>query len=302
MTAQLRWGRGRGTRSVRAVALVLALGVARPAGAGAPDGMEAASATLAEAERRLAAGDPDGAIVRYEATLAQIPAEPGYAPFRAEVLLTIVEALEAGFARDGDLERLRRAKQLLDSYLGPLELLDEQGRAAAEERRILVINAITTVEEKVRAEEAARAAASRRERAAAARRRGRALTRSGAVLVGGGAVGLALMGAGFGLGRSSDARIADVKATKAAEGDDWDMPCVDDACRTARRDALAPLLARGNTGNALVIAGAALGGTLLTAGVVLLARGRKHRRDARQFELTPTADRTGVGLVLTGRF
>ena len=279
------------------------VGTATPAAAAAPASMEAASATLAEAERRLAAGDPDAAIVRYEAALAQIPAEPGYAPTRAEVLLTIVEALEAGFARDGDLERLRRAKRLLDRYLGPLELLDEQGRAAAEERRILVINAITTVEEKLRAEEAARAAVSRRERAATARRRARAFTVSGATLTALGGVGFALMGAGLGLGRSADARIAGLKEDRLAAGEDWSLPCTDDACRDERHAALDPLVARGNAGNALAIAGAVTGGSLLVSGVVLLSRARKKRRDARQIELVPTTTSgRGVGLILTGKF
>ncbi|MBK7823625.1 hypothetical protein [Nannocystis sp.] len=282
--------------------LALLLGVARPTAASPATDMDAASVTLAEAERRLADGDTDGAIARFEAALAQIPVDPGYAPARAEVLLTIVDAHEAGFARDGDLERLRRAKGLLDRYLGPLELLDEQGRAAAEERRVLVINAIITVEEKMRAEDAARAATARRERAARARRQSRAFTTSGAVLTGFGVAGVALMGAGLGLGRAADGGIAALKANKLAEGDDWSLPCLDDACRESRRGELDPLLARGNAGNALVIAGAVTGGTMLVTGAVLLALGRKKQREARQVELVPTASRTGFGLTLLGRF
>lgn len=284
-------------------AFTLFLVGSRPAMGESPTGMEAVSATLAEAEQRLAANDPDGAIALYESALARIPAEPGYAPTRAEVLLTIVEAHEAGFARDGDLERLRRAKRLLDRYLGPLELLDEQGRAAAEERRILVINAILTVEEKMRAEASARAVQVRRERAAAARRQARTLTLSGATLTGLGAAGFVLMGVGLGVGKAADASIDDLKEAKLALGDDWSLPCTDDACREARRAALDPLVARGDAGNALVIAGAVTGGALLAAGVTLLARARKKKRDARQFELVPatTAGR-GFGLVLTGSF
>lgn len=289
-------------RAGGATLVALLLGVARPAAASPATGMEAASVTLAEAERRLAAGDPDAAIARFEAALAQIPADPGYAPARAEVLLTIVAAHEAGFARDGDLGRLRRARGLLDRYLGPLELLDEQGRAAAEERRVLVINAIITVEEKMRAEDVARAATARRERAAVARRQSRAFTTSGAVLTGLGVVGVALMGTGLGLGRGADGKIADLKASKLAEGDDWSVPCLDEACRESRRGALDPLFARGNAGNQLVIAGAVIGGTTLATGVVLLALGRKKKREARQVELVPTASRTGLGLTLLGRF
>jgi len=288
-----------------ATVLVVTTGVARPVAAGPPvEDMTTASVTLAEAERRLAAGDPDGAIALYEGALEQIPPDPGYAPTRAQVLLTIVEAHEAAFARDGDLERLKRAKRLLDRYLGPLELLDEQGRAAAEERRVRLIDAITAVEEKLRAEQAARAAAERRERAASARRKGRAFSTSGAVLTSFGAAGLVLMSAGLGLGRATDGQIDALKANKLAQGDDWSLPCLDDACREARRGELDPLLARGNASNALVIAGAVTGGALLTTGVTLLVLGRKKTREAKALEITPApaVGPTSFGLVLRGRF
>jgi hypothetical protein len=288
-----------------ATVLALSIGLGRPVAASpvGPD-MDAASVTLAEAEKQLAAGDPDGAIALFEGALAQIPTEPGYAPARARVLLTIVEAHEAAFGRDGELERLRRAKRLLDHYLGPLELLDEQGRAAAEERRVRLIDAITAVEEKMRAEEAARSAAARRDRAAAARRKGRAFSRSGAVLTSFGGAGLVLLGVGLGLGRATDGKIADLKASKLAQGDDWGLPCIDDACREARRAELDPLFARGTASNVLVLVGALTGGTLLAGGVTLLVLGRKKTREARSLEITPVpaVGPTSFGLTLRGRF
>ena len=295
-----------GRQAARLIGLVLFAGLAGPSvarAAGSPsEDMEAASVTLTEAEQKLAAGDVDAAIARFEAALEQIPPDPGYAPTRAQVLLTIVDAHEVGFARDGDIERLRGAKRLLDRYLGPLELLDEQGRAAAEERRVRLIDVITAIEEKQRAEAAAREATARRERAAQARRAARTLSAAGAVLTGLGGAGLVVMATGLGVGRSTDGQIDQIKADALARGDDWSAPCVDDACREARREQLDPLLARGSASNVLVIAGAVTGAALVSTGAALLAIGRRKKNEARALEVTPTASRTGFGLVLQGRF
>lgn len=295
-----------GRQAARLFGLVLVLGLAAPSvarSAASPvEDMEAASVTLTEAQQKLGAGDVDGAITRFEAALEQIPLDPGYAPTRAQVLLTIVEAHETGFARDGDLERLRGAKRLLDRYLGPLELLDEQGRAAAEERRVRLIDVIAAIEEKQRAEAAAREATARRERAAQARRAARTLSAAGALLTGLGGAGLVVMATGLGVGRSTDGQIEQVKADALARGDDWSAPCIDDACREARREQLDPLLARGSASNVMVIAGAVTGAVLVSTGAALLAIGRRKRNEAKALELTPTASTTGFGLVLQGRF
>lgn len=286
----------------RVAALVAALAVAWPSAAARPPAqdMQTSSMAFADAEAKLAAGDPDGAIALFEAGLGQLPADPGYAPTRARVLLTIVEAHEAAFARDNDLERLQRAKRLLDRYLGPLDLLDEQGRAAAEEQRSGLIGKITAVEATRKAEDAARAASARRDRADKTRKQARVLSLSGIALISAGIAGLALMGAGLGLGRAADRGIDELKAGKLAGGDDWDMPCSDAACQAAREQELAPLLARGNAGNVLVVVGSVTGGALLATGVALLVVGRKKKREARQLELTPAA--SGFGLALRGRF
>lgn len=295
-----------GRLAARVIGAVLLGGLLAPSiawSAGSPvEDMDAASVTLTEAEQKLAAGDIDAAITRFEAALEQIPPDPGYAPTRAQVLLTIVEAHEAGFARDGDLERLRGAKRLLDRYLGPLELLDEQGRAAAEERRVRLIDVIAAIEEKQRAEAAAREATARRERAAQARRAGRTLSAAGAVLTGLGGAGLVMMATGLGVGRQADGKIEQAKADALARGDDWSAPCVDDACRDARREQLDPLLARGSASNVLVLVGAVTGAALVSTGAALLALGRRKKNQAKALELGPTASTTGFGVVLQGRF
>ena len=104
------------------------------------------------------------------------------------------------------------------------------------------------------------------------------------------------------MGRSTDGQIEQVKADALARGDDWSTPCVDDACREARREQLDPLLARGSASNVLVIAGAVTGAALVSTGAALLAIGRRKKNEARALELTPTASRYGFGLVLQGRF
>lgn len=276
--------------------------IAAPApAAAAPDtdtgAMASASADFAEAERLLAAGDPDGAIQRFQEGLDKLPEGRGYAPTRAEVLLTIVDAEEAAFRVDGDLERLRRAKRLLDRYLGPLELLDEQGRADAEARRVVVMNTILTVEQRRKGEAAAREAAARREAAALARRRGRVRTLAGAALVGVGGAGLAVMGTGAGLGAAAK-RDIDGLITE----NNWKDPCADPECRASRRDALDPLVARGNAGNVMFVVGAATGGALLASGIALLLLGRKSKREARALEVTPAPAPAAWGLGLRGRF
>ncbi len=289
------------------ISLALALTLSWPVPAAAapatdPSSMGPASVAFTEAENRLEAGDPDGAVERFEAGLELLPEERGYAPTRAHVLLTIVDAHEAAFKKDGDLERLRRAKQLLDRYLGPLDLLDEQGRADAEARRVVVINTILMIEQRRRSEAAAQSLEMRRKAAEMARRRGRALTLAGSALVGVGAAGIGTMAAGFGLGRAADDNIEALKAQKAAEGDDWSLPCVDDLCREARRRELDPLVSRGNTGNLLVIVGAATGGVLLVGGLALLLVGRKSKRQAKQLELSPSLSANAWGPGLKVRF
>ena len=283
-------------------ALVVSLGVASSAAAGEPAAdMGEASASFSEAERRLAAGDPDGAITRFAAGLELLPQEPGYAPTRARVLLLIVDAHEAAFAVDGELERLRRAGALLDRYLGPLELLDEQGRAAAEERRVRLIASIAAVEARLRAEASARALAARRARAQSIRQKARVLSSSGAVLTSVGIAGLAVMAAGIGLGVDTDGKIEALKISK-----NWSSTCLslDPSCRDERRAELDPLLARGNRGNTMMIAGGVSGGVLLITGITLLVLGSKQQRDARLLAVVPipTATASSLGLRFQGRF
>lgn len=257
----------------------------------AAEDMAAASVDL-DAAASMVARDPEGAIVRYEAGLRKLPQGTGYAPARARGILALVDAHAAANARDAgdDLEalcrgraRLLRAQGILDRYLGPLELLDEEGRAAAEERRVEVLAAIAASDGRILREKAARDAA-------AARRRARLLTASGAALIGGGAVGLALMGVGVTTGRAADQQLPK-------------EPCaVDDPiCR----DDVDFLRFRGERSNMLVLGGAVVGGALLVGGAALLLLGRGDRRRADAIEAEARrlwVDIDGAGLTLRGRF
>lgn len=109
--------------------------------------------------------------------------------------------------------------------------------------------------------------------------RSRALLIGGSVLLGLGAGGLAIMGAGLGRGA-------------AAERDGASITGLD------RTDALADLRARGEQADTMAIVGAAVGGILLIAGVSLVAVSTNR---ARRLAVAPWGHLRGAGLSLTGR-
>lgn len=288
----------------RAVALAASLMTALAdapvrAAPGEHGALQDSSARFAEAQRRLDAGDHDGAVALLEQGLDRVPDGPGYAPTRARMLLLIVAAHEIGFGIDGDLERLRRARRLLDRYLGPLDLLDEQGRGEAEERRSGLIGQIARIEAARRLADSERAAAEQRARAERARKQARSLTIAGAVTTSLGLAGLTVMAAGLAVGSSADARI---DALVASYGDTACQP--ESAECEGRYVDLQAERRRGNAGNIMFITGAATGGALLITGVTLLALARKKTREARALQLSPAPmiSQTGLGLALVGRF
>ncbi len=284
--------------------VVLMVSPLSPASAEEPaadlDTMRESSARFAEARRHLDDGDHDGAIKLLDQALAALPEEPGYGPTRTQMLLLIVEAHDLGFAKDGDLERLQVARRLLDRYLGPLDLLDEQGRVDAEERRIRLIDQIARIEVSRRRGDAERAAAERQARAEKTQKQARLLTNVGAAATALGAAGLGVMATGLGLGSRAESAI-DKKATEYAE-----LPaCAPGSAECQRRlDELSPLRRQGNSGNIMTVVGATVGGALLITGVTLLLVGRQKRRQAKSFELTPSpaVSRSSIGIAFVGRF
>jgi hypothetical protein len=298
------WPCGRQRRTLTTLVMAAALTLSPIPGLAAPvdeeGALEDSSVLFAAAQSKLDAGDHDGAVKLLEEGLARIPEGPGYAPTRALMLLKIVEALEGGFAEDRDLERLRRAKRLLDRYLGALDLLDEQGRGGVEERRSVLIGEIGRIEAEQRRADEERGIAARRERAEWARKQARSLTIAGSVTTSVGAAALVLMSVGLGIGRSADANI-----NALAEQYKTTPLCKPDGAEcTDRYDAFQDQLRRGNAANVMFVVAAAVGGTLLSSGSALLIVARKKNREARAFQVTstPTASPSGFGFVVLGRF
>jgi len=286
-------------RRLLAAAVLLRSPAAQAAQAQDHGALEGPSARFAEAQARLDAGDHDGAIALLAAGLEQVPEGPGYAPTRTRMLLLIVEANSAGFRVDGELERLRRSTLLLDRYLGPLDLLDEQGRGEAEERRSGLIAQVAEIEAARRRADGERATAERRERAAAARSQARTRRIAGLVTSSLGVAGVAVMATGLGVGSSADARLA------ALRSEYGDTSCeLESAECEGRYQALQSERLRGNAGNIMVVVGASAGGALLATGLTLLLVARKKDRESRALQVAPAPmiGRTGLGLGLVGRF
>ncbi len=261
--------------------------------------LEGPSARFAEAQARLDAGDHDGAIALLTAGLEQVPEGPGYAPTRTRLLLLIVEANSAGFRVDGELERLRRSRLLLDRYLGPLDLLDEQGRGEAEERRSGLIAQVAEIEAARRRADGERAAAERRERAATARSQVRTWRIAGITTYSLGVAGVSVMAAGFGVGNTADERLAALGSEYGETSCDLESAECEE-----RYQALQGVRRRGNAGNIMVVVGATAGGALLATGLTLLLVARKKNRESRALQVAPAPmiGRTGLGLGLVGRF
>lgn len=120
--------------------------------------------------------------------------------------------------------------------------------------------------------------------------RSRAVTISGAVLLGVGGVGLGLMGVGLGRGAALEREGEDLAAKLEADG----------VGGLELTDALADTRARGARANTLAVVGGAVGGALVVTGAVLVALGTTNRM--RRVAVAPWGGRGLAGLVFAGRF
>ncbi|MCY1060547.1 hypothetical protein [Nannocystis sp. SCPEA4] len=214
-------------------------------------------------------------------------------------MLLLVEAQEAGFASDGHLERLRGAARVIDRYLGPLDLLDEEGRGEAEERLRRLTDRIAQIEDARRRAASEREAAARRQRSMQAHAKARRLTLAGSVATGSGIAALAVMGLGLSIGKTADDRLTALAVQYDEPACAFDKEPCDSGYANFRA-----LRLRENIGDAMFLVGATVGGVLLATGTVLLVVARKQRREAQALELVPapTAGASGLGLALFGRF
>ncbi|MCY1061761.1 hypothetical protein [Nannocystis sp. SCPEA4] len=256
------------------------------------DGMDVSTARYAEGLDLVEAKDYAGAIARFEEALHRSPAGPGYGPQRKTILLSLVGARVLAFEQDKNLDHLYAARGVLDRYLGPLDLFDEEGREELEAQRTDLIDRIAA-EEKRRDED------KRVTRRNNLRKQAQTLRIAGGVTTALGALGLMLMGGGFGIGRSAENRVREL-----AQQDGGSACMLPDAACEARYDELQALRRRGNAGNVLVVVGAVAGAALVGTGTALLLVARKKSREAGALEVSPvpTASTHGVGLMLVGRF
>ncbi|MCB9753833.1 MAG: hypothetical protein H6713_28150 [Myxococcales bacterium] len=250
------------------------------------DPMVAASVSAQRARERLSAGDYAVAIQLLDKSLASLPRGRGYAPVRARTLLMVVDIRELAFLEDGQLAHLYQARDALDRYLGPLDLLDEQARADAEARRGRLIAHIGKIE------------AERRAEATRLRARARRFVLPGATLTAFGVAGLVVMGVGVGLGVHADAKLgAYVHSPSVVTPCSLTMEgCSEQLPETQRFHGL------GNAGNVSVVVGATVGGALTIAGLSLLIIGHKLNRDAAGIDVVPTVATSGAGVMFVGRF
>ncbi len=234
----------------------------------------------AEAQARCDAGDFDGAIALWSELLREVSPTPEQAPRRASILLAIVDAHERAYVAELDPRRLRVAIELLDRYLGELAATDDENRVAVEARRdalALRLEAAATGPEGGGGDDTG--PVERGPDPQVQERAARRWTALGGALLGVGVGGLALMGAGMGLGRRADAALADAV----------DLSPTD----PQRSGAIDAAYADGVLANRLAYVGGVAGGLLIIGGSAALIRGRRLR-------ISPGP--VALGLSLSGRF
>lgn len=264
--------------------------------------LEKVRALSQEAQTRFETADYEGAIELWTQAYAALPEETRYGPQRSALAYQIAQACVEAYSIDPKLTYLRKAERLFESYLPLVGAGDGETRAEVQEtlddlrRRIAEAEA----QEREREREAAgreaepredeqraaeeRARAEERDRGSAARRR--ALTISGGVVLGVGAVGLAVMGYGLAAGAGVDRR---GEAAKAAGETD---PAVYDA-----------LLREGTRANVVALVSGVIGGVVAVTGAGLLAKGLFGRgRGRRELTWAPRWIPGGAGVGVFGRF
>jgi tetratricopeptide (TPR) repeat protein len=218
---------------------------------------------------------------------------------KAELIYNIARAQQKWFEIDQDIQHLRQARESLGRYLEEIDELYPAEQVALERQK--VEEQIAELDESIaEAEaEAARREAELAERMrpkfdekadARDRKRNKAMIGSGSAftVVGVGAVGALVAGIGMA-----------GQAERAVQ----DLPLAADMDERQRQ------VAKGTSGNALIVLGSLAGGVLLAAGVPLLAIGlvgekkrKQRRREAGLEAAAPMMLPGGAGLMVGGRF
>lgn len=251
----------------------------------AEDHVAQAEALYDKGAAKFETADYKAAIDLWTEAYELVPDTPESGRIKALLIYNIATARERAYVVSQDVAELRQAKILLERFADVIdELYPESERAAERER----------VGKKIGELDAKIAAATADETSPEVEpdepdpltpppppgeKPGRPLVITGAVLLGVGAVGLALMGAGLGIGSGAN-----------------DITGLDPADLEARRDQFS----RGRLGNGLAYGGGIGGGALAVTGAILLGLGMaKNKRAA---TATAWLGKGGGGLSLAGRF
>ena len=205
---------------------------------------------------------------------------------RAELIYNIATAQEKSYDIGKDIENLRRARRSLERFLAEIDKIYPEDEAASE--RAGVQERIARLDGRIAAaeEEARRLELEKAERMrpkfdpvvdAREHRRNRALLATGGVLTGLGVAGLAVMGAGLGVGKRASADLAGLESSSEL---------------AHRRD----VQRRGRLGNTLALSGVVVGGAALLIGVPMLIAGAVFEHRRREYRASFAFGPSGVGV------
>jgi tetratricopeptide (TPR) repeat protein len=248
---------------------------------------------------RYTASDYEGAIEFWLEAYALIPPTFDNRLVKAELIYNVARAQQKWFEIDQDIKHLRQAREILGRYLDEVDELYPAEQVALERQK--VEEQIADLDETItEAEaEAARREAELAERMrpkfdekadARDRKRNKAMIGSGSAFT---AIGLTAVGA----------LVAGIAMAGQAERAVEDLPLEADIDERQRQ------VAKGSSGNALIVLGSLAGGVFLAAGVPLLAIGlvgekkrKQRRREAGVDAAAPVVLPGGAGLMVGGRF
>jgi hypothetical protein len=291
---------------MRRLALLAAIAVALPtrtAAAFAPDvapAEDTSDPALAEAQSLYTEGlthyetlDYDLAIDQWKRALGRLrdaktetPEQAaGVAAARNAIVYNIARAQEKAFDQDHDVARLKKAKGLLEVYVGELAATETEEIAKANARIEELAARIEAAEKKAEKAAPPPKVEPRTDRAPQ-KPRGRGLVGGGAAML---VTGLGLVAGGVTAGVLMSGRAEDR------------LPELDElADEDARRDEIA----RGKRGDVMLIAFAVSGGALAIGGAAMLAVGAVRMKTSRasQRAAMPLLGPGFAGVALRGRF